>query len=172
MLCSNYFHNIFTTNFNDKLLLILIWIHYNFISNFTIFFFTITYFLNIYTFFNFFSSLTFSSPHYPLSSTLYFNIAIHLSLHLPLFVSSYPFLLTINLSLFSILCIVFSHKKALSLSLNVLVDFYFLLHLRFRLINFCAFKNSNLGWYDLVLCFELLLFLFCSLIVKFYPITL
>ena len=96
VLCSNYFHNIFTTNFNDKLLLILIWIHYNFISNFTIFFFTITYFLNIYTFFNFFSSLTFSSPHYPLSSTLYFNIAIHLSLHLPLFVSSYPFPFTIN----------------------------------------------------------------------------
>ena len=64
----------------------------------------------------------------------------------------------------------FLSQKSLSLSLNVLVDFYFLLHFRFRLINFCVFKNSNLGWYDLVLCFKSLLF--CSLIVKFYPITL
>ena len=64
-----------------------------------------------------------------------------------------------------------SLSLSLSLSLNVLVDFYFLLHLCFRLINFCVFRNSNLGWYNLVWCFKLLL-LFCSLIVKFYPITL
>ena len=112
---------------------------------------------------------TFSSPQ-----TFYLDITLHLSL----FVSSYLFPLTINLSLFFILCIVFSHKKVLSLtlslSLNVLLDFYFLLHLRFRLINFCVFKNSNFGWYDLVLFFKLflLLLLFCSLIFKFYPITL
>ena len=82
--------------------------------------------------------------HFHLSTILYFNIIIHLSLHLPLFVSSYPFILTINLSLFSILCIIFSHKKVLSLSfslsLNVLVDF-FLLHLRFRLINFVFLRT-------------------------------
>ena len=56
-----------------------------------------------------------------------------------------------------------SLSLSLSLSLNVLVDFYFLLHLHFRLINFCVFKNSNLGLYDLVLCFKLLLLLFFSL---------
>ena len=137
-------------------------------------FFIFTYFLKIFTL----SSTILLLLPFHLSTTLYFNIVIHLSLHLPLFVFSYPFTFTINLSLFSILCIFFSHKKvfffslSLFLSLNVLLDFYFLLHLRFRLINFCIFKNSNLGWYDLVLWFKLLLLLFCSLIVKFYPITL
>ena len=93
---------------------IYIYIYFFFISNFPIIFLHSLIFLNIYTFFILSSSLTFSSPHY-----LYFNIAIHLSFHLPLFVSSYPFPLTINLSLFSILCIVFSHKKDLSLSLSL-----------------------------------------------------
>ena len=147
-----------------------IYIYLFFISNFPIIFFYIHLFFKIFTF-----SSTFLLPSpFHLPTTFYFNIVIHLSLHLPLFVSSYPFPLTINLPLFSILCIIFSHKKVLSLSLspNVLVDFYFLLHLRFRLINFCIFKNSNLCWYDLVLCFKLLLLLFCSLIVKFYAITL
>ena len=74
------------------------YIYFFFISNSPINFFYIhLFFLNIYTFFNFSSSLAFSSPHYP-----HFNIVIHLSLHLPLFVSSYPFPLTINLLLFSI----------------------------------------------------------------------
>ena len=43
-----------------------IYIYFFFISNFLIIFFTFTYFLNIYIFFNLSSSLTFSSPHYPL----------------------------------------------------------------------------------------------------------
>ena len=108
---------------------------------------------------------TFSSPQ-----TFYLDITLPFSFFLPLFcfflsLPSYNKFVTLFHSLHS-----FLSQKSLSLSLNVLVDFYFLLHFRFRLINFCVFKNSNLGWYDLVLCFKSLLF--CSLIVKFYPIKL
>ena len=113
---------------------------------------------------------TFSSPQ-----TFYLDITIPFSFFLPLFcfflsLPSYYKFVTLFHSLHSFL----SQKGSLSLSLsqNVLVDFYFLLHLRFRLRNFSVFKNSNLGWYDLVLYFKLLSLLFCYLIVKFYPITL
>ena len=55
----------------------------------------------------------------------------------PYFVSSYSHHFTINLSFFSsILCIVFPHKKILSLS-QFFGWFFFFLHLYFRLINFC-----------------------------------
>ena len=91
------------------------------------------------------SSTFFLLLPFHLPTALYFNIAIHLSLNISLFVSSYPFPLTINLSLFSILCVILSLSLSLSLSLNVLVYFYFLLNLYFMLINFCVFKNSNLG---------------------------
>ena len=141
-------------------------------------FFNITHLLSLllFLFLIFTFSQTFLLPlplHLP--TTLYFNIIFHLSLYLPLFCLFLFSLSYYKFVIFSfILCIVFSNKKvfSLSLSLNVLVDFYFLLHLCFRLINFCVFRNSNLGWYNLVLCFKLLLLLFRPLIVKFDLITL
>ena len=116
-----------------------------------IFFLTFTHFLkNIYTFFNIFISLTFSSPHYPLPyffisplpSTL-ISLFVFLFIFLSFFVLSYSQPFTINLSLSSIFYILFPHKKkkVLFLSLSIfLVDFYFLffLHLCFRLINCCV----------------------------------
>ena len=53
-------------DFTYSSLSVLTSIYFFFISNFSIISFTFTYFLNIYTFFNFSSSLTFPSPHYPL----------------------------------------------------------------------------------------------------------
>ena len=51
-------------DFTYSSLSVLTSIYFFFISNFPIIFFTFTYFLNIYTFFNLSSSLIFSSPHY------------------------------------------------------------------------------------------------------------
>ena len=59
-----------------------------------------------------------------------------------LYLPSYYKLVTLFHSLHSFL----SQKGFLSLSLKMFWwIFYFLLHLHFRLINFCVFKNSNLG---------------------------
>ena len=99
-----------------------------------IFFLTFTHFLkNIYTFFNIFISLTFSSPHYPfisplpftllfyLPTTLYLNITLRLSLHLPFFFC--PFLFTTFyykfITLFHFLHTFPSQKKKGSLSLSL-----------------------------------------------------
>ena len=116
-----------------------------FLSNFPIIVFNIYIFFNIYTFSNLLTPLPFH-----LSTTLYINIIIPLSLHLPLFclfwfIQFYYKFVTIP----SILCIVFSHKKcSLSFSLThthnlwvfyFYLFFYFFLHLCFRLINFCVF---------------------------------
>ena len=101
--------------------------------NFPIIFFNIySFFLkNIYTFFNISISLTFSSPQYPLlfhlPTTLYLNITLYLSLHLPFFflfffVLSYSQPFTINLSLLT------KNKGfSLSCSLNFVVDFFIFL---------------------------------------------
>ena len=136
-----------------------------------------SFFFSIYTFFNLSHSLYlfifpkilpwYHSSFFLLSSFILFFFCYH-----PLSIN-----FSFTLSFFTYFSLTKRFSISLSLtkrfSLNVLVDFYFLLHLRFNLINFCIFKNSNLGWYDLVLCFKLLLLLlFCSLIVKFYPITL
>ena len=138
------------------------------------------FFFNNYTLSNLSHSFTFSSPQSPLPSTLillyifpfiflYFvsssfpllpfhlpttlnlNITIHLFLHLSLFClfiftsSYYKFVI-----LFSILCIIFPHKKvylslSLSLSHNIFWSIFFFLHLYFKLINFCVCYNSTLG---------------------------
>ena len=83
----------------------------------------------------------FSLPYlfiYPLPSILILFILfslIVLYFYLFLFTPSYYKFVTISF----ILCIVFPHKKkkgSLSLSLNFLVDFFFPLHLYFRLIIF------------------------------------
>ena len=105
-----------------------------FISNFPISFFNI-YFFNIYT------SPTFFPPlHFHLPTTLYINIILPLSLHLPFFC---PFLFTPSyykfITISYILCIDFLHKNRFSLSLSLsifLMDFLFFLHLCFRLIIF------------------------------------
>ena len=86
---------------------------YNFFNNF---------FLNIYTFFNQSPSLTFH-----LSTTLYLNITIHLSFHLPLFclflftTSYYKFVI-----ISSIFWIVFPSKKVISLSLSLSLSLWLL----------------------------------------------
>ena len=80
------------------------------------------------------------------------------------FVSYYSYLLIINFSL-SFLFYIFIHnfpsQKRLFLSINFLVDFFilFFLHLCFRLLIFCIFKNSTLSWCN---CFKFF-FSFCSL---------
>ena len=117
-----------------------------------ILFLTFTFFFNIYPYYNISPSLTFSSPHY-----LYFNVIVHLSLRLPLFciilftLFYYKFVI-----ISSILYIIFPHKNVISISLSLSLShtifwwiFLFFLHLCFRLINFCVFKNSNLGLWDL-----------------------
>ena len=139
------------------------------------------FFFNNYTLSNLSHSFSFSSPHSPLPSTLillyifpfiflYFvsssfpllpfhlpttlnlKITIHLFFHLSLFClfiftsSYYKFVI-----LFSILCIIFPHKKislSLSLSLSLsqyFLEYFFFLHLYFKLINFCVCYNSTLG---------------------------
>ena len=111
--------------------------HYHFAFQFSYnFFLTFTHFFkNIYTFFNIFISLTFSSPHYPLPyffisplpSTL-ISLFVFLFIFLSFFVLSYSQPFTINLSLSSIFYILFPHKKkkgfSLFRSLNFEVDFF------------------------------------------------
>ena len=89
-------------------------LHYHFLSNFPIIVFNIYYlfYFNIYTF----STLSLPLPfHFP--TTFYFNITLHLSLHPPLFCLFLftPFYYKFVI-LSSILCIVFPHRKMLSLS--------------------------------------------------------
>ena len=88
--------------------------HYHFLSNFFIIVFNI-YFLiyfNIYTFSNIYPPLPFYLP-----TTLYINIILLPSLHLSLFCL---FLFTLSyykfVTIYSILCMVFSNKKRFSLS--------------------------------------------------------
>ena len=116
-----------------------------FLSNFPIIVFNI-YFFNIFTFSTFLPSLPFhlstTSPAFlpplpfHLPTTLYINIILPFFLHLPLFLSFlirtlYYKFVTIS----SILFIVLPHNKK-ALSLNVLLDFLFFLHLWFKLIKF------------------------------------
>ena len=64
----------------------------------------------------------------------------------------------------SILCIVFHYRKVVSPSLTlslshthtqkIIFGVFFFLASLFKLISFCVFYNSTLGWYDLVLCFN------------------
>ena len=92
--------------------------HYHFLSNFPIIDFNIyfLFYFNIYTFSNISPPLPFH-----LSTTLYINILLLLSLHLTLLCL---FLFTLSyykfVTIYSILCMVFSHKKgSLSLSLSI-----------------------------------------------------
>ena len=141
-----------------------------FLSNFA------TIFFNIHLFFKYLHFLqTFTFPYlfiYPLPSTL-ISLSFILSsfIYLFLFTSSYyKFFI-----LFSILCIVFPHKKvispSLSLSLKFLVDFYFSCISALSLY-FLYFWNCNLGWYDLVLCLSYCYYFLFSLIVKYFAIKL
>ena len=111
-----------------------------FLFNFSIIVFNI-YFLNIYTSLTFLSPLSFHLPTtfltfllplpFHLSTILYINIILPISLHLPLFFS---FLFTPSyykfVIIFSILCIVFPHRKcslslSLSLSLSIFLWIFF-----------------------------------------------
>ena len=131
------------------------------------------FFFNIYTFFNI--SHSFHIFIYSLPSTLIslFNFPFIFIY----FVSSYSYPLIINFSLSFLLYISMhnfpSQKKVISLSQFFVGFFFFSLHLFFRLLIICIFKNSTLSWCNLVLCFKFffLSFLF-SLIVKCYPIAL
>ena len=123
--------------------IIFIFIFYNYS------FFKYLYFVHPFSFSYFFISLL----------PFYFNITLYISLHLSL---SCLLLFTLFYNKFvilsSVFCIVFRHKKVISLSHNFLVDFLFLLHLYFRLINFCILSNSTFDWCNLILYFKLLIF--------------
>ena len=118
--------------------------HYHFLSNFPIIVFNIyfLFYFNIYTFSNF-------SPFLPfhLSTTLYINIILLLSLHLPLFCL---FLFTLSyykfVTIYFILCIVFSHKKRFSLSLSLSI-FWWIFYTFFYL---CQITNL---WESFLLLF-------------------
>ena len=104
-----------------------------FISNFPIIVFNIYFFKNLH-FFQPSPSLTFSSLSY-----LYINIILSLSLHHPLFclflfTPFYYKFVTIH----SILCIFFSHKKRFSLSLSLALNFWVFI--------FYFSCISDLGW--------------------------
>ena len=104
-----------------------------------------------------FPSLTFLSSHYPQPQCHYssfHSFSFILSLHIHTIF--YKFVI-----LSSIFCIVFHHRKVVSLSLTHTIIFgvFFFLASLLKLINFIVCYNSTLGWYDLVLCFKF----FCSL---------
>ena len=107
--------------------------HYFFLSNFPIIF--LTFFFNIYIFSTFLPSLPFhlptTSPTFlrPLPShlltTLYINIILPLSLHLPLFLSLLIHTLYYKfVTISSILCIIFLTIERLSLSLSLKFFFF------------------------------------------------
>ena len=95
------------------------------------------YFILIFTLFPTFLHPYLSSLHYPLHkyysfsfhlpTTLYINIILLLSLHIPLFCL---FLCTLSyykfVTIYSILCMIFSHKKRFYLSLSQFFDEFFI----------------------------------------------
>ena len=100
-----------------------------------IFFLTFTHFLkNIYTFFNIFISLTFSSPHYPLPyffisplpSTL-ISLFVFLFIFLSFFVLSYsqPFTIYHSLPFFTYFSLTKKKGFSLSLALSILRWIFF-----------------------------------------------
>ena len=118
-----------------------------FLFNFPIIVFNVYYF-NIYTFPTFLSSLPFHLPTtssiflpplpFHLLTTLYINIILPISLHRSLFLL---FLFTLSyykfVTISSILCIVFSHKKKMfSLSLDFLVNLFIFLASLLQVDNF------------------------------------
>ena len=118
--------------------------HYHFLSNFSIIIFNVyfLFYFNIYTFPNLSPPLPFHLP-----TTLYINIILLLSLHLPLFCL---FLFTLSyykfVTIYFILCIVFSHKKRFSLSLSLSI-FWWIFYTFFYL---CQITNL---WESFLLLF-------------------
>ena len=120
--------------------------YYYFLSNFPIIIFNIyfLFYFNIYTLPNLSPPLPFHLP-----TTLYINIILLLSLHLPLFCL---FLFTLSyykfVTIYFILCMVFSHKKRFSLSLSLsLSNFWWIFYTFFYL---CQITNL---WESFLLLF-------------------